>query len=489
MNNKLSESSLVELSLKEYKVLSESLSAIHNFNSKYTYYSESAKASEFKKLIAEQANQLSSYSEYSRNNSLFLSKFFSVEREPKQYAFVGEQAFKDPMFLAHLLDRKVNVDLFLMFDQSMLDEHYEKEIWNHFDKKKYPILKYCVNEHYLKNKDENTIHNTLIDLVFKNYENLDFIPEKYLKDDKFFEKIIYKNYRAQQYSSNNYNSYNRNEPYPTNILEQRSSHWWNNNPELFRYCLNNFSFNDTPKFKNVKSNPLYRFMIMQKFPKSFRKKEDHSEDSILRILASQHYIDFYSALNGPLNLDKFMSSEIIDIFKKDLPFISFHNKHSVYVKDWNSYTQHSPRKDDEKFYASETFITLTQQILSSLTEKQYNEFSLFKPVSTGNPLLVLNLAKENKPQDFMLSDCIIALHQNVLLNDNDQLYYKTIETLFKNHFKYTIETLGFQLDKKNVNLYDINSIKTKIYPLIEEHYLNYIVPPKEELIKRTVLKF
>lgn len=489
MNNNPSESSIVEISLKEYKVLSNAITAFNNFDSKFNYYSESAKAAEFKKMVAEQAHQLSSYSEYNRNNSLFLSKFFSVEREPKQYSFIGEEALKDPTLLAHLVDRRVNLDLLLMFDQNMLDEHYEKEIWNQLDKKRYPILKYCVNEHYLKDKDENTIENILIDLVFKNYENLDFIPEKYLKDDRFFEKIIYKRYREQNYSQNNYNSYNRTEPYPTNIFEQRNSQWWNNNPVLFSYCLNNFSLNDTPKFKNVKSNPLYRFMIMQKFPKSFRKKEDHTEDSITRILASQHYIDFYSATNGPLNLDKFMSSEIIDIFKKDLPFISFHNRHSVYVKDWESYTSHSPRKDDEKIYASSSFITLTQQILSSLTEKQYNDFSLFEPMSTGNPLLILNLAKENKPQHFMLSDCVIALHQNVLLNDNDPLYYKTIESLFKNHFKYTCETLGLQLDKKDVNLYDINSIKTKIYPVLEEYYLNYVIPPKEELVKRTVLKF
>lgn len=475
--------------IDEFNRVKANIRTYYDIESLTNRHTSSQKHFSFESYLNLPDSNLNSYSDDSKESVLFLSNFFSIPRESKQYLHINPKALEDPFFLLFILNNQQNLDLLMLFDEKLLDRAFENCVINTLTSKKIPILKYCPKEHYTKNSEYSKpqIDMFLITKILENNENFDYLPKEYKNNDIFFKKIIEKS------NSNNLSKYlsNSDSSLPLNIFNQRTPSWWNKNSELFKYIVENkLTFNDY-NFKNVKKNPFFFYLLIQKDCKMFKKSKEIDNNSVERILAAQYYSEKH---NKPLTEETFLSDYLINDFKKDLPSFLF-KKHTTssscnsVCSNWNDFFSQHTISTDKSIYPSKKFTTLVQQIMGNISEEQYKNMEIFKHTTSGNPLLTLNLALNNKPQNFMLNDCLVVAHQNLFINENYELYFFTIKNLLTINFKFVNDTLKSSINKKIVNIQNMEDVINYVIPLIEERYLEHIIPKNITTTFKPKIKF
>lgn len=458
---------------------------LDSFVSKYFQYQTSYYQDSVSKLMQSTDADLSSYSEHSRKNSQFLSKFFSIPTTDQNYIHIDRSMFSDPYFLSTILNSGHNYSLLLLFDENLLDEDFEKAIIEKYAAKNYPtpLFQYCGKEFFMKDKswDDGQIKTFVYKTILQNNQNIEYLPESLKKNDNVLLDMINNNSYTYMFFEQNSRRFQK---LPTSIFNFRDQAWWNSHPEVFLKVveLGKGVFSNEFFYKNIKQNDFYQFLIMQEYPSIFRKSKNITENQVLSILAAQHISDFYP--NIEMNSDLFKSQEIIDLFLKDLDFYSFDNKSQTQA-DYFSKRTSNPSKEFH-FYPSKKMSQLLSQILSSLTEEQYLSMNIFKETNVGNPLLTLaSLNKEFKIPNHMLKDVIFATHQNLYLNQNDKLYGAILLHTFEAQYKVLKEIFPIPTEKRNITS---TTVIQDIIPTIEDVYLNEKIPQNTQSSSK-VLKF
>lgn len=461
---------------------------VQKFNEEYDINFKSYYTDNNNELLASSHADLSTYSEDSRKDPLFLSKFFQKPVSKKNYIHIGQEVFSNPNFFYQILENNLShFDLLLLFNENILDEYFEQTIIKKYAARNYnePLFKFCHNEFFLNGKswDDQAIKLFTYNTILQNNDNIDFLPDSLKNNDNVLLDMVYDKQMRKLFFNESMQRFGK---IPKSIFNFRKQDWWNNNPNVFlEICkMGKGTFDGSFTYKNIKKNPLYFFHIMQEDTSIFRRNKNIVEDDYLRILAAQHLQDFYQFDDSKkLNLEMYNSNEIVEIFLRDLPFYSFDN-HTNFSREYFASAE-IKKREGQFFYPSKQMAFLAGHILETLSEEQYLKSEIFKPTTNGNPLLILaSFSSKFTTPKYMIDEVVQALHSNLYVGQQVHLYLNVLKDVITDRFKEFKELYPHTVSKNFINE---KYIAEHILPLIEAQYLENMtqkMQPKSSNVKK-----